>query len=399
MTWLLRALARGSIAGFVMVWGCSGSSSGGFFDGGADGASSGGAAGGGAGGTAGAGTGGAATGGTAGSGTGGSGGAATGGVGGGGSCETSLDCAPGLVCDPSAHQCVECNADADCTGGLHCSGHRCAPTCDSDLDCTPLGLVCDFSAGYCAPPGGSGGAGGGGGTGGVGGAGGGVGGAGGGVGGTGGTAPCRADFLWAVDNSCSMTDDWPEVQATFGAFEAALSSSGLDAHVALIVDASSPGLTLCADPPLGTGNCATPGGDSVPPSFIHLPSTAIGSTTELAVILSAFSQYSPAFRPGVQKFIVHVSDDELGASPTVSEFISQFDALDPSNHLPGGQRAWTFSARYPFTLCPSAVELGVRMNDLVTTTGGIAGDLCTSSSSVFVGELIQHVRVRTGCEV
>lgn len=156
----------------LLLAACGGSddsTSGGFGGSGAEGGSQGGS-----------GQGGSAQGGSsAGSGQGGSaqGGSAQGGSGQGGSagsndCVNSLDCVDrndGLsICDTGSGRCVECVVPADCDGDLSCSFNRCVPTCNSDNDCTPLGLLCDLTTGLCAPPG-AGGAGGGGGQGGFGG--------------------------------------------------------------------------------------------------------------------------------------------------------------------------------------------------------------------------------------
>jgi len=146
-------------------------------------------------------------------------------------CRNSLDCAQGMVCDPSIAGCVECVTSADCPANNDCNGRQCVPfvpcknslqcpqsqvcnatagrcvacltdadcadattktcvanacrtKCASDRTCTPMGLLCDLSSGSCAPPGGgTGGTTGAGGTGGSG-----AGGAGGsGAGGTGGS--------------------------------------------------------------------------------------------------------------------------------------------------------------------------------------------------------------------
>ncbi|MCA9645451.1 MAG: hypothetical protein KC492_32385, partial [Myxococcales bacterium] len=109
-------------------------------------------------------------------GAGGAGAQSNGGSGGVTGCVNSLDCVDRsdgkTVCEPNLGICVECVAQADCDEGLFCSRNVCAPSCKSDKDCTPLGMLCDFSSGVCAPPDGSGGAGGSAGNGGSGGAGG-----------------------------------------------------------------------------------------------------------------------------------------------------------------------------------------------------------------------------------
>ena len=65
------------------------------------------------------------------------------------SCRNSLDCAKGQVCDPGVKRCFECVMDADCSAGEACSDHACRPSCRSDKDCTPLGLLCDLTHSAC----------------------------------------------------------------------------------------------------------------------------------------------------------------------------------------------------------------------------------------------------------
>lgn len=67
------------------------------------------------------------------------------------SCDTSLDCSLGAVCDDADAVCVECSADSDCEPGAVCAQAHCEPRCDSDKDCTPIGMLCDMAAGHCDP--------------------------------------------------------------------------------------------------------------------------------------------------------------------------------------------------------------------------------------------------------
>ena len=64
-------------------------------------------------------------------------------------CENSLDCGLAGVCDASVGRCVECVAHPDCGDGRLCLGNSCWLACDSDLTCTPVGLLCDFGRGVC----------------------------------------------------------------------------------------------------------------------------------------------------------------------------------------------------------------------------------------------------------
>ena len=78
-------------------------------------------------------------------------------------CDDSLDCpSTDLVCvtqgggDPgpgpgpeSRGLCLECETAADCAEDESCVDNACVRGCDSDKDCTPLGLLCDFDTGSC----------------------------------------------------------------------------------------------------------------------------------------------------------------------------------------------------------------------------------------------------------
>lgn len=64
-------------------------------------------------------------------------------------CDNSLDCDLGRVCDRARGICVGCVRDGDCEDGDRCVADECRSTCDSDNDCLPLGLLCDFDEGVC----------------------------------------------------------------------------------------------------------------------------------------------------------------------------------------------------------------------------------------------------------
>ena len=64
-------------------------------------------------------------------------------------CVNSLDCAAVGVCDTTAQRCVDCLSDVDCAATERCVSQTCVPVCDSDRDCTPIGLLCDLANGYC----------------------------------------------------------------------------------------------------------------------------------------------------------------------------------------------------------------------------------------------------------
>jgi hypothetical protein len=66
------------------------------------------------------------------------------------SCQNSLDCPIGEVCDPSRSACVECIGDEDCDEDQVCDRSHCYAMCSSDNDCTPTGQLCNPETGHCA---------------------------------------------------------------------------------------------------------------------------------------------------------------------------------------------------------------------------------------------------------
>ena len=63
-------------------------------------------------------------------------------------CQNSIDCGQGKVCDPSG-TCAECTKNADCSPTQRCAQNACRAACDSDKDCTPQGMLCNFGLGVC----------------------------------------------------------------------------------------------------------------------------------------------------------------------------------------------------------------------------------------------------------
>jgi hypothetical protein len=65
-------------------------------------------------------------------------------------CSSSLDCPNRQVCETTIGRCVECIVQADCGDTRTCVGNACRIRCESDNQCTPLGLLCSANIGYCA---------------------------------------------------------------------------------------------------------------------------------------------------------------------------------------------------------------------------------------------------------
>lgn len=67
------------------------------------------------------------------------------------SCNNSLDCDQGNVCDPLRRQCVQCASNLDCGDGERCVASQCEAflPCQSDNQCMPYGLLCNVERGAC----------------------------------------------------------------------------------------------------------------------------------------------------------------------------------------------------------------------------------------------------------
>ncbi len=64
-------------------------------------------------------------------------------------CVNSLDCQGDKVCDRTVGRCVGCVANVDCGERNVCVESTCVPSCSSDKECSPLGLLCDTAHGHC----------------------------------------------------------------------------------------------------------------------------------------------------------------------------------------------------------------------------------------------------------
>ena len=71
------------------------------------------------------------------------------------SCETTLDCRTGEVCDSGKGYCVECVGDTDCGGGSVCRASLCGTACVTPVDCGS-GRTCGESGLCIADPSGAG---------------------------------------------------------------------------------------------------------------------------------------------------------------------------------------------------------------------------------------------------
>jgi hypothetical protein len=206
-----------------------------------------------------------------------------------------------------------------------------------------------------------------------------------------------ADIIWAVDTSCSMFTEAAFVQDNINQFSQQIIASGIDVHVIML--ASAPLIpflpAVCVAPPLGSGGCTPQGADSKPPSFFHHPTAIVNSTDGLNVFYNTFPEWRNQLRPNASKSLVIVTDDDARDAPyvTADAFIQAFTARDPAllADPATGAPAWTMNGIYSFTACAGAAAVGMVWADLITKTGGVAGDLCTQNFQPVFDRLAEKI--------
>jgi hypothetical protein len=91
------------------------------------------------------------------------------------------------------------------------------------------------------------------------------------------TEALPVDIIWAVDTSGSMLDEAVAVQQNINTFSQQITDAKIDVRVVMLAEEQLLGISICVGPPLGTGNCSAPGGDSKPPTFFHHPTAIVDS--------------------------------------------------------------------------------------------------------------------------
>jgi hypothetical protein len=191
-----------------------------------------------------------------------------------------------------------------------------------------------------------------------------------------------ADIVWVIDNSCSMAVEAAAVQANMNRFTTSLIDQGINVNMVLISSAMVAGMCdpsdwlcalsggfnygVCIGAPFGSGMCPM---DSKPPNFLHLD-LPVGSTNALQMVTDTYSQWSHMMRPGTSKHFAVVTDDDSDVD--AATFTQRVNALDPAMFA-----SWRYHGIFSFTACPDAASVGTVHQQLVTQTGGVAGDLCT----------------------
>jgi hypothetical protein len=133
---------------------------------------------------------------------------------------------------------------------------------------------------------------------------------------------------------------------------------------------------VCVEPPLGLPG-ACPNGDdtNLATGYMHWRQE-VGSNNALAVIQQTFNGWQSMLRADAAKTFIVVTDDENNPPPTGQEFV---DWVNAQPVFQGG--LWRFSGVFCITDGSNCAALGTTYSELVTQTGGIAGDMAAFSSS------------------
>jgi len=187
-----------------------------------------------------------------------------------------------------------------------------------------------------------------------------------------------ADIILAIDQSGSMDLETNWVKQQLNGFAQQITGSGIDVHVAVIAGKPGKENGFCVPAPLGSGNCPN---DDVPPTFKHIDQH-VGSSDALVQILNHYPNYKDMLRPGAQKHVIVISDDDSGLG--AQSFDNQFKALDPqlANYVfhgivskeddPGSLDCF-FN---PQPCCDVSADEGKVYKQLINMTAGVFGDLC-----------------------
>lgn len=258
-----------------------------------------------------------------------------------------------------------------------------------------------------------------------------------------------ADIIIAVDTSGSMDVEAQFVQEQLNDFSQQIISSGVDAHVVLIAragvapqagDAGTPvgggaggggaggavggggglgpgnNISICIDAPLGSGECPA---DTKLPAYLHVDGY-VDSHNALDLLVSSFDDWKAQLRPNSVKALLVVTDDDvlagaggggLNATPPapadvdakVAKFLVDFPALDPVL-----LERWNFNSVYAYAkddTCMDdqgqqlAANVGTGYASLVTTTGGVSGDLCQQDFKPVFDKLATQIVENAGAEI
>jgi hypothetical protein len=198
------------------------------------------------------------------------------------------------------------------------------------------------------------------------------------------------------------------VQSNMNTFSQLISDSQIDAHVIVIssgpptpVGCSTPNdPTLCAietlvtgigsfigsngvciDPPLGLQGACPDNDDTNPANGYWHVFQEVGSTNALSIIQSTFPQWQANLRPDAAKTFVVVTDDDNNPPPNEAEFTTWVNGQPEF-----ASALWRFSGVFCATDGGNCSAAGTTYNNLVTQTGGIAGNLSNFSDQTIDAE-------------
>jgi hypothetical protein len=200
-----------------------------------------------------------------------------------------------------------------------------------------------------------------------------------------------ADVIFAVDNSPSMRDEILWTRENLNSFSKTIAEKGIDPRIVMIsclpgdCDGHSNNHGICVDAPLGApGGCPDGGpyADNNPPGYLHID-LRIPSQKAFNQIISTYADWSGVLRPDAVTHFVVISDDGeewtaqafkdalAGLSPPVAgyKFHGIFSSL-------GKEDACAISNTEPCCTYAAPSGEGVAYKEMVTSTGGVAGDLC-----------------------
>jgi hypothetical protein len=208
----------------------------------------------------------------------------------------------------------------------------------------------------------------------------------------------KADIIFVLDNSGSMTEEAIAVQNNMNTFSSQIAASGIDAHVVVISSGPPGGVAatctnpldlacwaaliaawgdsngVCVAPPLGAPGACPAGDDTNLPNYMHWRQE-VGSHDALRVIQNTFNSWQSMLRSDAAKTFVVVTDDENEAPPTGPEFSSWV-----SSQAVFQSAVWRFSGIYCVTMSGNCAGQGATYQALVGQTGGISGDMALFSA-------------------
>jgi hypothetical protein len=237
-----------------------------------------------------------------------------------------------------------------------------------------------------------------------------------------------ADIVFGLDSSNSMIQEAKWVREQFNSeFVKKITASGIDVRVVMLAEyyqksvVTVPGTDgwtngICIGAPLGNGTCPN---DDNPAAGYYRPTekpvlgfpamgAPIGSTNMLNKFVEWWPTYSKWLRPEATLTYVAVTDDDALAvdegdrskplKPQINsadKFIAEIQKLDAA-----AAAKMKYSGIFCFTKCPAASLPGKIHQDLVTRTGGVAGDLCKQDFKPVFDDLAKGViqTAKLSCE-